>query len=111
MLAMRIVRKEMNRPIVDKIQNMLRKLVCTDRAGLRTGSAGQLFGSLRRHLHDREYGASKLTFPEVNCPKILGTRPEGYSSAPYRFEGVPNYLPAWAPTCLGSALCTYTTVG
>jgi hypothetical protein len=24
---------------------------------------------------------------------------------------VPNYLPAWAPTCLGPALCTDTAVG
>jgi len=62
---MRIVGKKINRPIVDKIQNLLQKLVFTDRAELRTGSAGQLFGSLRRHRHDREYGASKLTFPEA----------------------------------------------
>jgi len=51
----------MNRPIVDKIQNLLQKLVCTDRAGLRTGSVGQLFGSPRRHRH----GSSKLIFPEA----------------------------------------------
>ena len=54
----------MNRPIMDKIQKLLQKLVCTNRTGLRTGPAGQLFGLLRRHQHDRECGASKPTFPE-----------------------------------------------
>jgi len=55
----------MNRPIVDKIRNLLQKVVCTDRTGLRTGPAGQLFGSLRRHRHNWEYGASKLTCPDA----------------------------------------------
>jgi hypothetical protein len=97
-------RKEMNRPIVNKIQNLSQKLVCSDRAGLRIGPAEKLFGSLMRHRNDREYGSNNSDFQTrriffrkfwkraLKNLRLHSRKPKKFKE--YLFEGVPNYLPA-----------------
>ena len=90
---------------------MLQKLICTERAVLRTEPAGYLFGSLRRHRHDREYSDNKLTFPDPKefVRKSWSRALKDIRLPLFGLKGCQIICLLGAPTCLGPALCTDTT--